>query len=257
MGDTVGTPYNTGSFASRTLIAGAGAIQVAGTEVREKAIRVAALLLDVPAERLELVDGIVRALDDARQSVTLAEVAVQAISGHRIPIGDSPGLEATAYYDPTASAFGFGTAAAVVEVDPRSGEFEIERFVFVHDCGLQVNPTLVEGQVVGGIAQALGAALFEELVYEPDSGQLVNGTMVDYFMPTAADLPLFELEHTETRSPVTPFGIRGIGETGTIPPGAAVANAICDALAPFAVEINRLPITPEAVWRAIEAARAR
>ena len=128
--------------------------------------------------------------------------------------------------------------------------------MFVHDCGLQVNPTIVEGQIHGGIAQALGAALFEELVYDPDSGQLVNGTMVDYFMPTAADLPFFELDHTETPSPVTPFGIRGIGETGTIPPGAAVANAICDALAPFGVEINRLPLTPEAVWRALESARA-
>jgi carbon-monoxide dehydrogenase large subunit len=256
MGDTAGTPYNTGSFASRTLIAGAGALQVAGTEVRGKALRVAAFLLDVPVDRLELADGVVRVIDDPGQTVTLAEVAVQAISGHRVPPGDTPGLEATAYYDPTSSAYGYGTAVAVVEVDPRSGEFEIERLVFVHDCGRQVNPTIVEGQVHGGIAQALGAALFEELVYDPDSGQLVNGTMVDYFMPTAADLPFFELDHTETLSPVTPFGIRGIGETGTIPPGAAVANAVCDALAPFGVEINRLPLTPEAVWRALESARA-
>jgi aerobic carbon-monoxide dehydrogenase large subunit len=254
MGDTFGTPYNTGSFASRTLIAGAGAIQVAGTEVREKALRVAAHLLDVPAEGLELADGVVRVVDAPEQSVSLAEVAVQAISGHRVPTGDTPGLEATAYFDPTDSAYGYGTAVAVVEVDPRSGEFEIERLVFVHDCGLQVNPTIVEGQIHGGIAQALGAAMFEELVYDPESGQLVNGTMVDYFMPTAADLPFFELDHTETLSPVTPYGIRGIGETGTIPPGAAVANAICDALAPYGVEINRLPLTPEAVWRAIERA---
>jgi carbon-monoxide dehydrogenase large subunit len=252
MGDTLGTPYNTGSFASRTLIAGAGAVQLAGTEVRDKAFRVAAHLLDVPDGRLELADGVFRVVDDPEQRVTLAEVAVQAISGHRIPPGETPGLEATAYFDPTASAFGYGTAAAVVEVDPRSGEFEIERLVFVHDCGLQVNPTIVEGQVQGGIAQALGAALFEELVYDPESGQLANGTMIDYFMPTAADLPFFELDHTETLSPVTPFGVRGIGETGTIPPGAAVVNAICDALDPFRIEINRLPITPEAVWRALE-----
>jgi carbon-monoxide dehydrogenase large subunit len=252
MGDTLGTPYNTGSFASRTLIAGAGAVQLAGTEVRDKAFRVAAHLLDVPDGRLELADGVFRVVDDPEQRVTLAEAAVQAISGHRIPPGETPGLEATAYFDPTASAFGYGTAAAVVEVDPRSGEFEIERLVFVHDCGLQVNPTIVEGQVQGGIAQALGAALFEELVYDPESGQLANGTMIDYFMPTAADLPFFELDHTETLSPVTPFGVRGIGETGTIPPGAAVVNAICDALDPFRIEINRLPITPEAVWRALE-----
>jgi aerobic carbon-monoxide dehydrogenase large subunit len=254
-GDTLGTPYNTGSFASRTLIAGAGAINAAGTVVREKAIRVAAHLLDIPIERLELVDGVVRASDGSDARIPLAEIATEAIFGHKLPPGDDPGLEATAYFDPSASAFGYGTAAAVVEVDPRTGEFEIQRLVFVHDCGLQVNPTIVEGQVHGGIAQALGAGLFEELLYDPESGQLLNGTMVDYFMPTAADLPAFELDHTETPSPVTPFGIRGIGESGTIPPAAAVANAICDALGPFRVEISRLPITPEAVWRALERAR--
>ena len=124
--------------------------------------------------------------------------------------------------------------------------------MFVHDCGAQVNPMIVEGQVQGGIAQGLGAALFEELVYDPETGQLVNGSMVDYFMPTAADLPNFELDHTETPSPVTPFGVHGVGETGTIPPAAAVANAVCDALAPFGVELDRLPMT-----RGIDLARAR
>ena len=142
-----------------------------------------------------------------------------------------------------------------MDVDAESGEFRIERLVFVHDCGPQVNPTLVEGQLYGGIAQALGAALFEELVYDPESGQLINGTMLDYFAPTACDLPPIELDHLETPSPVTPFGIRGIGETGTIPPAAAIANAVCDALSPFGVEINRLPLTPEAVWRALATER--
>jgi carbon-monoxide dehydrogenase large subunit len=111
--------------------------------------------------------------------------------------------------------------------------------------------------VHGGIAQALGAAMFEELVYNPDTGQLVNGTMLDYFVPSAADLPTFELDHTEVPSPVTTYGVRGIGESGTIPPGAAVANAICDALSPFGVEINRLPLTPESIWQALAAARTR
>jgi carbon-monoxide dehydrogenase large subunit len=254
-GDTLGTPYNTGSFASRTLIAGAGAISAAGTELRAKALRVAGHMLGVDDSRLELADGVVRAVDDPTLEITLADVATNAIFGHRLPEGESPGLEATAYFDPIASAFGYGTAAAVVDVDAESGEFAIERLVFVHDCGPQVNPTIVEGQLLGGIAQALGAALFEELVYDPSSGQLVNGTMLDYFAPTAADLPPIELDHLETPSPVTPFGIRGIGETGTIPPAAAVANAICDALSPFGVEIARLPITPEAVWRALDGAK--
>ena len=256
MGDTVGTPYNTGSFASRTLIAGAGAVDAAASQIRHKALRLAAHLLEASAERLTIVDGTVVAEDDPEIAISLADVAIEAFYGHRLPPGESPGLEATAYFDPTASAFGYGTAAATVEADPHSGEFTIERFVFVHDCGAQVNPMIVEGQIHGGIAQALGAALFEELVYDPETGQLVNGSMVDYFMPTAADLPTFELDHTEVRSPVTPFGVRGIGETGTIPPAAAVANAICDALSPFGVEINRLPMTPELIWRAVERGRS-
>ena len=119
-----------------------------------------------------------------------------------------------------------------------------------------MNPTAIEGQVRGALAQGFGAALAEELRYDPDTGQLVNGTMLDYFVPTACDLPDVELLHTEVPSPVTPFGIRGVGEVGTIPPGAAVANAVCDALAEFGVEISRLPVTPERVWEAINQGQA-
>ena len=139
-------------------------------------------------------------------------------------------------------------------MDAETGDFEIERFVLAHDSGRIVNPDAVEGQVRGALAQGFGAALTEELRYEPDSGQLVNGTMLDYFVPTASDMPEVELLHTEVPSPVTPFGVRGVGETGTIPPGAAIANAICDALADFGIEISSLPITPELVWRALQEA---
>jgi aerobic carbon-monoxide dehydrogenase large subunit len=256
-GDTQGTPVNTGSFASRTLIAGSGAIQRAGREIRDKALRVAAFMLEVPVDGLELVDSVIRVVDDPQVSVSFEDVAVNAFYGHRLPEGEAPGLEATAYYDPISSAFSYGTAAALVEVDPETGEFSLDRFLFVHDCGRQVNPMLVEGQLHGGIAQALGAALFEELVYDADSGQLINGSMIDYFMPTTADLPNIELDHTELHSPVTPMGVRGIGESGTIPPGAAVANALCDALAPFGVDINRLPLTAEYVWRLVSQAESR
>ena len=254
-GDTTGTPVNTGSFASRTLIAGSGAIQDAGRVIREKARRVAAHMLDVPAADLDLANSVFTSTVDPDVSISFEEVAINAFYGHRLPEGELPGLEATAYWEPTSSAFSYGTAAAIVEVDVESGEFDLQRFLFVHDCGRQVNPMLVEGQLHGGIAQALGAALFEEIVYDPDSGQLVNGSMLDYFMPTAADLPRIELDHTEVHSPMTPFGIRGIGESGTIPPGAAVANALCDALAPLGVEINRLPLTPEYMWRLISGAK--
>jgi aerobic carbon-monoxide dehydrogenase large subunit len=254
-GDTSGTPVNTGSFASRTLIAGSGAIQDAGRQIREKARRVAAYMLDVPEGELDLANSVFTSSADPTVSISFEDVAINTFYGHRLPEGELPGLEATAYWEPTSSAFAYGTAAAIVEVDVESGEFELQRFLFVHDCGRQVNPMLVEGQLHGGIAQALGAALFEEIVYDPESGQLVNGSMLDYFMPTAADLPRIELDHTEVLSPVTPLGVRGIGESGTIPPGAAVANALCDALAPFGVEINRLPLTPEYVWRLVSGAK--
>ena len=254
-GDSGSTPYSVGGFASRTMIAGAGAIARATEEIRAKMCRIAAHLLGGPPERFEVAAGAVRRLDDPGVALSLAEVATAAILGHRLPPGDDPGLEATAYYDPPASAFGYGTVAARVEVDPRLGEFELQRYVLVHDCGTQVNPMIVEGQLHGGVAQGLGAALFEELVYDPGTGQLVNGTFVDYFVPTAADLPRFELDHLETPSPVTPLGIKGVGESGTIGAAAAVANALCDALAPFDVEIDRLPITAESVWRALARAR--
>jgi carbon-monoxide dehydrogenase large subunit len=255
-GDSRGTPYSVGGFASRTMIAGAGAIEAAAREIREKMLRIAGHLLDVPAEMLELAPGVVRRRDDPSVQASIQAVSTAASLGHPLPPGEPPGLEATAYFDPPASAFGYGTVAAQVEVDARSGEFEIQRYVLVHDCGTQVNPMVVEGQIRGGIAQGIGAALFEELVYDRDTGQLVNGSMVDYFVPTAADLPPFELDHLETPSPVTTFGIKGVGEGGTIAAAAAMTNAICDALAPFGVELDRLPVTAETVWRAIEAAGA-
>ena len=250
-GDTQGTPYNVGGFASRTTVAGAGAVHDAAAAIRGKALRLAGHLLGRPADDLEIAAGIVHSTSDPSIHVSLAEVAQQAFLAHHLPPGESPGLEATAYFDPPASAYGYGTAAAVVEVNVRTGEFTIERFVMVHDCGTQVNPMVVEGQLHGALAQGFGAALFEELIYDAQTGQLVNGTMLDYFMPTAADLPRFELEHTETPSPVTTFGVRGVGESGTIPPAAALVNSVCDALAPFGVEISRLPLTPERIWSAL------
>ncbi|MCZ7528641.1 MAG: xanthine dehydrogenase family protein molybdopterin-binding subunit [Acidimicrobiia bacterium] len=253
-GDTEGTPHNVGAFASRTTIAGTGAVLGAAHEVRAKTLRVAGFLLGVAPEDLTITDAIVHPLDRPDDGIPLSRVAVSAISGHHLPDGEEPGLEATKYFDPPASAFGYGTAAAIVAVDERTGEFDVERFVLAHDCGRQVNPTLVEGQLHGGLAQGFGAALFEELRYDRETGQLLNGTMLDYLMPTAADLPHFELVHTDVASPVTPLGVRGVGEAGTIPPASAIANAICDALAPLPVEIDRLPITPERVWRAIRRA---
>jgi carbon-monoxide dehydrogenase large subunit len=250
-GDTGASPLNTGAFASRTMIAAAGAIKEAAEELAAKTLRLAAARLGADAAVLEIAGPVVRHRDDEGVQVPLAEVFTTAITGQGIPPGEDPGLEATSHFEPSDAAYSFGTAAALVSVDPVTGEFDVERFVMVHDAGTVVNPTVVEGQVRGALAQGFGAALTEELRYDGDTGQLVNGSMLDYFVPTAADLPPLELLHTEVASPVTPFGIRGVGEVGTIPPGAAVANAICDALADFGVELSSLPITPEAVWRAL------
>jgi carbon-monoxide dehydrogenase large subunit len=256
-GDSRGTPYSVGGFASRTMIAGAGAIDKAATVIRDKMLRIAAHILDVDAGALEATAGVIRRRDDPSVQVPIRRVSEAAFLGHPLPPGEDPGLEATAYFDPPSSAFGYGTVVAQVEVDPRSGEFELQRYILVHDCGTQVNPMIVEGQVHGAVAQGIAAALFEELVYDLETGQLVNGTMVDYFMPTAADVPTFELDHLETPSPVTPFGIKGVGEGGTIAAAAAITNAVCDALSPFGVELDRLPITAEAIWRALRTAPAK
>ncbi|MDR3487432.1 MAG: xanthine dehydrogenase family protein molybdopterin-binding subunit [Bradyrhizobium sp.] len=255
MGDTATSPLNTGAFASRTLIAAAGALREAALAVREKTLRIAAHVLETSADNLTIENDRIVVITDMNRSTTLKDVFQRAILGQGIPEGVTPGLEATAYFEPRDAAFSYGAAAAVVAVDPETGEFTVERFVIAHDCGIVVNPMLVEGQVRGALVQGFGAALGEELRYDRETGQLVSGSMLDYFVPTAFDVPPIEMLHTEVPSPVTTFGVRGAGEAGTIPPGAATANALCDALSDFGVEISELPLTPEAVWRAIAAAK--
>ena len=255
-GDTGAAPASIGSFSSRTMIATSGAIAKAAAGFGQTACTVAAHLLDVadPGELALAGQEVVHQLIPEIR-IDLKTVFAAALSGHNLPDGLVPGLESTAYFDPSASAYGSGAAACTVAVDARTGEYEVERFVLVHDCGTQINPTLVEGQVQGGLGQAMGAALMEELLYDPDSGQMLNGTMMDYFAPTAADLPEFELDHLETPSPSTPYGVRGVGEAGMIPPAAAIANALCDALDEFGIVLTQLPLTAERVWRAIETAK--
>jgi carbon-monoxide dehydrogenase large subunit len=257
LGDTGATPMNTGGFASRTLIATAGALRHAGEELRGKILRIAAFMLEADPDDVMIAGDVACLRDDPGASVRLADVHDRAIINQGMPPGEEPGLEASAQFEPEGAAYGFGTAAALVSVDPETGDFDVERLVMVHDCGTAVNPVLVDGQVLGGLAQGYGQAVMEELRYDEETGQLVNGTMMDYFMPTAADLPEFELSHTFTPSPVTPFGVRGVGEVGTVPVCATIANAICDALVDFGVEINRLPLTPELVWHELQTAKER
>jgi len=255
-GDTSTSPLNTGAFASRTLIAAAGAIEEAATVFRNKVLRIAAWALDTNIENLKINGDYVTFNSDSNKKISLSEIFFRAIIGQGIPPEESPGLESSSHFEPSEASFSFGTAAAKVSVDPISGEFFIEKFVMAHDCGVIVNPQLVEGQVRGGLVQGLGAALSENLIYDSDTGQLVSGSMLDYFAPLAKDVPPIDLLHTEIPSPVTTFGVRGVGEVGTIPPAAAIANAICDALTDYDVELSTLPLTPESIWRALKLSKA-
>ena len=256
-GDTQASPLNTGAFASRTLIAAAGAIRIAGQAFREKMLTIAGMALQAATYELMISKGTICLRTDPGREIPIQDVFKRAITGQGIPDGIEPGLETTAHFEPPEASFSFGTAAAVVAVDPETGEYDIERFVMVHDCGTVVNPLLVEGQVRGALVQGLGAALNEELRYDRETGQLINGSMMDYFAPMASDVPPIELLHTSIPSNVTTFGVRGVGEVGTIPPAAAVANALCDALRDYDLTLSALPLTPEVVWRALQVGRTK
>jgi carbon-monoxide dehydrogenase large subunit len=157
-----------------------------------------------------------------------------------------PGLEETYLYEPPTVTWAYATDAAIVEVDPATGEIHVEKLVAVHDSGTLINPAIAEGQVRGGLAQGFGAALLEELVYDSE-GQLLTGSFADYLMPTASDMPPVAILHPETPTPLNPLGVKGLGEGGAIAPPAVIANAVCDALRPFGVEFNRLPVRWEQV----------
>ena len=186
----------------------------------------------------------------------MAEIAGAAyIPPQELPTEIEPGLEETAFYDPENFVFPFGAHACVVEVDVDTGKVEIVRWVAVDDCGPAINPMLIDGQVHGGIVHGIGQALYEQIVYDSE-GQLVTGSFVDYALPTAAELPRFETDRTETPSPVNSLGVKGIGEAGTIAASPAVLNAVVDALRPLGVDYIDMPLTPMRIWQAIERRRA-
>jgi aerobic carbon-monoxide dehydrogenase large subunit len=185
----------------------------------------------------------------------MAEIAGAAhIPPQELPAEIEPGLEESAFFDPENFTFPFGAHACVVDVDAESGKVEILRWVAVDDCGPAINPLLIDGQIHGGVAHGIGQALYEQIVYD-EQGQLITGTLVDYAMPTAAELPSFETDRTETPSPVNSLGVKGVGETGTIAASPAVLNALVDALRPLGVSYIDMPLTPLRVWQAIQEGR--
>jgi carbon-monoxide dehydrogenase large subunit len=254
-GDTGAGPFGMGTYGSRSLTVGGEAARRAADKVAGKAMEIAAHLLDASPEDIEIADGRYRVRGAPRSELRLAEIA-RAAYVPDIPADMEPGLEETVFYDPPDFVWPFGAHAAIVEVDVETGKVQLLRFVAVDDCGRAINPMLIDGQIHGGVAHSIGQALYEQIVYD-SQGQLVSGTLVDYGLPTAAELPSFETDRTETPSPVNGLGVKGVGEAGTIGATPSLINAVVDALRPLGVTYLDMPLTPLRVWQAIDEARGR
>jgi carbon-monoxide dehydrogenase large subunit len=249
-GDTATSHKGLDTYGSRSLAVGGIAIVKAADKVIEKAKKIAAHLLEASEDDLEFADGKFRVAGSPGSEVGMGDVALAVFMAHNLPDGVEPSLDSDATYDPENFSFPHGTHLCAVEVDTETGRTTIRKYVCVDDVGTPINPLIVEGQVHGGVTQGIAQALFEEAVYD-EAGNLTTGTFVDYTVPSAADLPSFTTDRTETRSTTNPLGVKGVGETGTIASTPAVINAIVDALRPFGVNDIRMPATPERVWRAI------
>ena len=254
-GDTSISSIGMDTYGSRSLPVGGVALYHAAQKVIDKARQVVAHQLEVSPDDLEFADGTFTVKGSPDKEATLASVAFGAWAAHDLPDGMEPGLEATAVYDPPNFSWPAGAHAAVVEVDTETGDTRLVRYVAVDDVGTVVNPTIVDGQVHGGITQGISTALYEEGLYD-EEGNLQTVNLMTYLVPSAAELPSFELERTESPSPTNPLGVKGVGETGTIAAAPAVINAVLDALSHLGVKDIQMPATPERVWRAIEEARS-
>ncbi len=249
-GDTDRTPMGWGTYGSRTTAVGGAALAVAVRKIKEKARALAAHLLEAAVEDIDYEDGKFFVKGSPGSAKTIQDIALMANLCWNMPPGMEAGLEATTFYDPPNFTFPFGAHVAVVEVDPATGGVALKRYVAVDDCGPQINPMIVEGQVHGGVVQGIGQALWEEAIYD-ETGQLLTGTLMDYAIPRADGLPPIEVLSTVTPSPHHPLGVKGIGEAGTIASTCTVYNAVIDALGPLKVDNIRMPLTPERVWRAV------
>ena len=271
-GQTARFPWGAGTYGSRAIVACGNAIAISARAVREKALRLAAGMLEVAVDDLELDDGVVFVSGAPERSVSLKQVAMAANpmryafdpevaalarfgparppDGPLLPEDDGPGLEAIRYSSQSQATWASGAHAAVVEVDPETGRVEFRRYAAVHDCGRVVNPMVVDGQVMGGIAQGVGGSLYERIVYD-DGGQLRNASFMDFLIPYATEIPPMTLEHLETPSPLNPLGIKGAGEAGVIPAAAVAASAIENALSGTGVSITEMPLEPASLYALI------
>ena len=253
-GDTDATPMGWGTYGSRTTAVGGAALAVAVRKIRDKAKVLAAHLLEASVDDMDYEDGRFFVKGSPDKAKTIQDIALMANVAWNMPEGMEAGLEASTFYDPPNFVFPYGAHLAVVEVDASTGHVELTGYTALDDCGPQINPVIVEGQVHGGIVQGVGQALWEGAAYD-ESGQLVTGSMLDYALPRADLLPDLDVISTVTPSPHHPLGVKGIGEAGTIASTAAVYNAVMDALRPLGVKRVDMPLTPERVWRAIQEAK--
>src|SRR5256884_2353202 len=276
-GDSQAFYWGVGTFASRAATVAGSAVHLAAVKVREKAKQVAADLFEAAPEDIELADGKVLVKHAPHRSLTLGQVAISAnplryaygenarnlmsmkLGGSRqgpalSPERGAPGLEASEFYSPPHGSFASGVHGAIVEVDPKTGMVTFVKYAAVHDCGRVINPTIVEGQVHGGVAQGIGGAFFERLVYD-EEGQLTNASFMDYLIPTAAEIPSISVDHVETPSPLNPLGVKGAGEAGVIPVPALFASAIDDALSPFGMRVSQMPFNPCRLYELLQEAQ--
>ncbi|WP_273844840.1 xanthine dehydrogenase family protein molybdopterin-binding subunit [Rubrobacter calidifluminis] len=255
-GDTASAPWGRDTYGSRSLPVGGVAVYLAAQKVVEKAKKIAAHMLEAAEGDIEFEGGRFSVVGSPEKSVSMQEVAGRAYLGVGLPEGMEPGLSEEQFFDPPNFTFPFGAHLCVSEVDTETGKVRIRDYFAVDDCGPIINPQIVEGQLHGGIAQGIAQALYEEAVYDED-GNLVTGSMVDYLVPAAPELPNYTLERTVTPSPSNALGVKGVGEAGTIGSPQAVINSIIDALAPFGVTHIDMPASPWKVWQAIQEARGR
>ncbi|HVS80245.1 MAG TPA: glyceraldehyde dehydrogenase subunit alpha [Pyrinomonadaceae bacterium] len=277
-GDTAIVQYGIGTFGSRATAVGGTAVLIAIQKLKEKAAKIAAHMLQSEASALSFEGGryslpagaaaatgvsepdvtvaeapagaLPEPQTEGRTSLTIQEIALAAHIAKELPPDTEPGLSATYFFEPKNFTFPFGTHICVVEIDKETGETKIVRYIAVDDCGKVINPLLVDGQIHGGIVQAIGQALYEEVVYD-EQGQLITGELMDYALPKASQIPWLETDRTETPSPVNPLGVKGVGEAGTIGATPAIVNAIVDALSPYGVKHLDMPVRPENVWRIV------
>jgi carbon-monoxide dehydrogenase large subunit len=255
-GDTGQIPFGMGTYGSRSGSVGGTAIQMSLDKIIEKGKKIAAHLLEASPKDIDYAGGQFQVKGAPGKAVPFGAVSLTAYVPHNFPEGLEPGLEETSFYDPSNFCFPFGAHACVVEVDRDTGNVTILRYLAVDDVGNVINPMIVDGMVHGGIAQGVGQALCEAAVYDGQSGQLLTGTMMDYAMPKADMLPMYETDRTVTPTPVNPMGVKGAGETGTIAATPAVVNAVVDALAPLGVDhIEEMPMTAQRVWKIIQGAQ--